>query len=256
MFCCDDGNIEKNPTPLSLKPSGTKAILTSYDAEAQSKAPKEDSPVEALPVHLDLSLLDTGYFQFTKEQEVAIQTHGVYDFSRYDEHPNYNLNHRYEKLTERSYKFIGQVSGGKMTGRCHFQTESGDFFVGLMNNDVLEGIGAEYSANGDYFLGSFVEGKKTHGLLKTASGNQYEGDFKDGKYHGSGKLEDKAGRVYTGGYVEGNREGYGVFVWADGSRYEGGFKNNLQEGKGTLVDKSGKTIKGVFEKGQHIGMQD
>ena len=34
------------------------------------------------------------------------------------------------------------------------------------------------------------------------------------------------GAKYDGSYVNGKKEGYGVFMWADGSKYEGNFENN------------------------------
>ncbi len=42
------------------------------------------------------------------------------------------------------------------------------------------------------------------------------------------------GAKYEGAYIEGKKQGRGIFVWADSSRYEGEFKDNNIHGKGRM----------------------
>jgi hypothetical protein len=247
MSCCSDTHIEEKSQPLNLKPTN-KAMLSSYDKEALSTSDHLSS--------LNLERLDTDFFKLNTAQDNAILTNGLYEFTRDDLHPTHNLKNKYAKKVEGRAKYLGQESQGKFNGRIHFQDEAGNFFVGVMKDDVLEGFGAVYYANGDFFLGTFVDNRKVTGVQKSVQGTKYEGGFRDEKYHGVGTFTVKDGRTYTGDYVEGKKEGNGTFVWPDGSRYEGEFKNNLQEGKGVFVDKSGKVTKGVFLKGEHMAMQE
>jgi hypothetical protein len=60
-------------------------------------------------------------------------------------------------------------------------------------------------ANGDFYEGQFKNGKKNgQGKMTHANGSAYEGQFKNGKKDGQGKLEDGLGfRVYEGKFVRG-----------------------------------------------------
>jgi hypothetical protein len=48
----------------------------------------------------------------------------------------------------------------------------------------------------------------------------YEGEWKDGKKHGQGKIDFASGDKYTGDWVNDVITGQGVYNSADGSRYE------------------------------------
>ena len=48
------------------------------------------------------------------------------------------------------------------------------------------------------------------------------------------------GEKYTGEYVQGKKQGQGVYEWSNGTRYEGGWLNNKQHGEGKLIYKDGE----------------
>ena len=54
----------------------------------------------------------------------------------------------------------------------------------------------------------------------------YEGDFKDDKQEGEGKILFKDTSVYHGEMKDDCCEGYGVMTWENGKKYQGYFKNN------------------------------
>ena len=59
-------------------------------------------------------------------------------------------------------------------------------------------------------------------------GFNYTGGFKDGERHGFGKFIYPNGDTYDGEWVNDNREGEGVFTFNnDSNTYVGGFLNNL-----------------------------
>lgn len=96
--------------------------------------------------------------------------------------------------------------------------------------------------------GETKNGKK-HGFgkLKLTMGNMYEGFWKEGLMHGKGTLKYPDGAVYEGDWENGKREGTGKFTWADGSGYFiGEWKNDLRNGKGNFFAKQGFRWEGTW----------
>ena len=51
--------------------------------------------------------------------------------------------------------------------------------------------------------------KNGRGILAFPNGSKFEGEFKDGEYHGTGTFTFANGSVYTGGYKSGKYHGQG-----------------------------------------------
>ena len=60
---------------------------------------------------------------------------------------------------------------------------------------------------------------------KSPRGEQYTGQFRQGQYHGEGRLTLPTGAKYSGQFVEGEFHGVGRLVHADGRQEEGTFKH-------------------------------
>ena len=56
---------------------------------------------------------------------------------------------------------------------------------------------------------------------------EYEGEIKEGKRHGLGKIIRKNGDILYGEFEDDKHNGKGVISFANGNRYEGEFKDNL-----------------------------
>lgn len=76
------------------------------------------------------------------------------------------------------------------------------------------------------------------GKLSYASGDIFEGYWKDDQYHGYGVYMWAHGDRYTGQYVEHQMNGEGQLEFVDGSLYVGNFRDNSINGFGTMF--SGK----------------
>jgi hypothetical protein len=61
----------------------------------------------------------------------------------------------------------------------------------------------------------------------------YEGGCGGGKAEGQGTARGSA--VYTGGFHQGKKHGYGVKTWSWGDRYEGGFADDFKHGQGIYI---------------------
>mmetsp|Transcript_15871 Transcript_15871/g.36285 ORF Transcript_15871/g.36285 Transcript_15871/m.36285 type:complete len:204 (-) Transcript_15871:808-1419(-) len=85
------------------------------------------------------------------------------------------------------------------------------------------------------------------------SGNKYEGEWKDGKYHGKGKLIYADGRQYEGDWFQGVNHGKGSFLYANGDRYVGEYKGGKQHGQGKFLWKNGDKYIGQWQNGKRHG---
>ena len=81
----------------------------------------------------------------------------------------------------------------------------------------------------------------------------YKGHWKDDLPHGDGHEIFGAGNShYEGEFVQGRKEGFGVYYWNKREFYSGVFKNNKMEGNGEYYSKE-FTYKGSFKDGKKHG---
>jgi hypothetical protein len=92
------------------------------------------------------------------------------------------------------------------------------------------------------------------GVVTSADGSRYDGEWRDGRPHGRGVLVLTNGFRHEGEYRDGQRNGHGVASLANGSRYEGNFRDGRPDGFGTLTTGSdtysGTWAGGCFRDGQ------
>jgi hypothetical protein len=65
--------------------------------------------------------------------------------------------------------------------------------------------------------------------MRTVLENNREGEMKDGKRHGKGKMDYASGSSYTGIWVDDSITGQGVYIYAGGSRYELRYSKNTHQ---------------------------
>lgn len=98
----------------------------------------------------------------------------------------------------------------------------------------LQGRGVQVSASGDRFEGSWKDDSKDGPGAYTASdGTRYVGDFKADRFDGYGVLTDSRGNRYEGAWRNGRRNGQGTFTGADGSSFTGLWIDDQPVGRGT-----------------------
>ena len=122
-------------------------------------------------------------------------------------------------------------------------------------NITIYNINGNIEYIGDFFNGKFNGyGKLLENREFCCENFKYEGQFKDGFYHGLGKgkvYKDKYSEfLYEGNFIEGKMEGNGKLFYEGGKSifYEGTFKDNDLNGKGIIYyfNKS-KKIEGIFD---------
>jgi hypothetical protein len=123
-----------------------------------------------------------------------------------------------------------------------------------------EMAGQNFTYNGQFKNGQF-DGFGTiiyHFIPSTGQNavHYYEGGFRKGKYFGQGTARyyvppmqqgypqagygpgpaaypQRSSVMYSGGWVDGLKSGYGMMMYANGQQYVGGWNNDVQDGYGT-----------------------
>jgi len=80
-------------------------------------------------------------------------------------------------------------------------------------------------------------------------GNIYTGYFRNGLFHGKGKLVLMNGDTYEGDFVRGSFEGEGLYRWQNGDKFRGEWREDQINGIGTMIRITGDTIFGYWENG-------
>ena len=143
-------------------------------------------------------------------------------------------------------------------------TYRGSLLRGLPHGDgsLVTGDGAMRST----YDGTFVDGRR-HGsgrasLQRAGPGgsdfealSHYTGDWQADRYHGHGAFQDAAtADSYTGGWVDGKREGDDCIAIEYGrSHYVGSFRNDVKHGRGLLKFNNGGQYAGEFANGIYHG---
>lgn len=134
----------------------------------------------------------------------------------------------------------------------------GSVYFGSKLNGLKHGIGILLDKNQNLYIGGFYKGRKTgFGFLKDQSTTViYEGQWKNNKYHGVGRLLNTSSRLsnrlfnyrnmdtiqdkwetYEGEFLNGLYHGKGVLTIDGARRYEGEFKQGYFHGHGAIIDK-------------------
>ncbi|XP_048713296.2 MORN repeat-containing protein 4 isoform X1 [Caretta caretta] len=93
----------------------------------------------------------------------------------------------------------------------------------------------------------------TKGSFTYSSGEEYCGEWKEGRRHGVGQLTFADGSTYLGHFENGLFHGCGVLTFSDGSRYEGEFMQGKFNGVGVFTRYDSMTFEGEFKSGRVDG---
>jgi hypothetical protein len=95
-----------------------------------------------------------------------------------------------------------------------------------------------------------------HGRFVWENGNEYDGNWKEGKQDGNGNFKFENDDTYKGHYSEGKKSGYGTYTWKSGNRYVGYFKEDKMSGHGKYHwAKDGGTYEGNFNEDQIVNTE-
>jgi hypothetical protein len=103
------------------------------------------------------------------------------------------------------------------------------------------------------YNGEMKDGKPNgRGAYFDESGVCYEGEWSEGHFEGSGRLQLPNGDEYIGTFHAGNADGEGSYFRADGEVYAGEFRDGLRSGTATLSLPNGGSYQSQWLAGQEI----
>ena len=132
-------------------------------------------------------------------------------------------------------------------------TPTDDCYEGDMKNGKRHGKGTCHYADGDTYVGNWIDNLPSgYGKYTTKGGGWYRGQLHQGKFHGKGTYHYESGDVYSGDFVDNQPEGKGLMRWKQGNRYKGEFKGGKLHGLGTLYYANGTSVRRYFVNGQVV----
>ncbi len=115
---------------------------------------------------------------------------------------------------------------------------------------LIFSVNSVFSQNTGCVYGNCTDG---YGKYVWANGDEYIGNWKNGKQDGEGSYTFSTGSKYTGEFKNGLRYGMGTYIWADGEKHTGQWMNDKQHGEGTYYKKDGTILTGVWKEGVYQG---
>merc|ERR1719389_1390497 len=118
-----------------------------------------------------------------------------------------------------------------------------------MLNGQRHGIGSYISADEEYHGQWFNDVQEGQGHATWQDGRTYEGGFREGRFHGFGRMEwtTKYGmQLYEGEYVDDLKHGQGKFTWADGRSYDGAWFEGRRHGQASFRNTQGDVKVGIW----------
>ncbi len=151
--------------------------------------------------------------------------------------------------------YEGGFLQGLMHGKGTLRFSSGDIYLGGFIKGEMHGVGQWAFENGDIYTGDIAKDGLFHGqgVLISASGESYSGEFKKNLFHGQGVFTNSDKKSYSGEFIKGEFTGAGTTTSEDEGSLVGQFKNWQAHGLGFRTDKKGNQWRGAFEDGQLNG---
>ncbi|XP_047042192.1 alsin isoform X1 [Helicoverpa zea] len=150
-------------------------------------------------------------------------------------------------------KYTGRWLDGKIHGSGKVEWPDGKLYVGQFQLNALSGHGKMEMPSVGIYEGQWKDNLQNgYGVLKYTTGDIYEGYFKDGNPHGhgikkQGDFTSSSATIYTGEWVNGVRQGYGVMDdIGKGEKYLGNWSDNKKHGCGLIVTLDGIYYEGLF----------
>mmetsp|Transcript_106353 Transcript_106353/g.317866 ORF Transcript_106353/g.317866 Transcript_106353/m.317866 type:complete len:235 (-) Transcript_106353:97-801(-) len=128
--------------------------------------------------------------------------------------------------------------------------DDGSSYVGQLSEGLRHGAGV-WSSSSEQYSGQWkCDQRDGQGRQTWQDGRVYEGQFRNGKFHGYGHMEwhmPDGLMVYEGQYVDDLKDGEGRYIWPDGRMYEGQWKQGHRSGRATYTNSLGQKREGIWK---------
>ena len=161
-----------------------------------------------------------------------------------------NERHGFGRLTTTKGVFLGEWRNDQFTGWGRETRRNGKILEGKYINGYIEGKGILRNSKGNSYIGDFSNSKR-HGIgVLDTHKIHYEGEFKNDKLNGKGKITFKnEGHYYEGDFENNEINGYGTFKWKNGDCYTGQMLNGKMHGLGRYRYNTGQVFEGTYANG-------
>ena len=133
--------------------------------------------------------------------------------------------------------------------------DQGEYAGELDAEGLPKGQGTMQYTDGRIYNGEWRQGQ-WHGTGEAVFMNQdvFQGMYHQDQRHGYGTYKWNDGRVYAGEFCMDQRQGQGTYRWPDGARYEGEFHKGLRHGEGRYTFTDNSVYTGEWRKGKYHGV--
>lgn len=158
---------------------------------------------------------------------------------------------KYSIVTENG---VTKTTSRGYSGKAVAHYENGDTYNGEFMDGTREGRGIyAYAATIEKYDGEWKENRK-HGIgrMTYAKTGEYNGFWENGKRHGEGVFKYTNGDVYSGWWKFGEKEGTGCYTFGNGMKLFGTWvAGSMAEGK--WIYPNGMFYQGKFENNKPKG---
>ena len=147
---------------------------------------------------------------------------------------------------------IGTFYNDEFYGWNIYVKNNGLLYIGLFNNDILNGHGLCFNPENGYLFKGILKDfqKEGFGVELSSEGNNYKGEFKEDKKNGKGEIIFKNKDIYKGEFSNDIINGIGQYIWNNNNKeYNGNFVNGKMDGNGLLKWDDNLYYKGLFING-------
>lgn len=142
----------------------------------------------------------------------------------------------------------GEFVGGQLNGRGITTLANGARVTANYVAGKMQGRGVIALPDGTKVDADFVDDEIVRGIAIYADGSRYEGEFRNFKQHGKGKMVFAKGGQYEGDFADNEAHGEGTVIFDNGDRYDGGWRHNRPHGRG-VSRIAGQQNAGIWEMG-------
>ena len=149
--------------------------------------------------------------------------------------------------------YTGEVNSSNEKSGFGLLTIPEGLYEGQFDSDHIQGQGRVFKPF-TIIEGEFTDLDLSQGKIFNLKENStYEGEIRNLKPHGKGKLELLNVYTYTGEFKNGLKEGLGDMQWKNNDRYKGEFAKDKQHGNGKFVTNDGACYDGEWILGKMHG---
>ena len=138
--------------------------------------------------------------------------------------------------------YAGEFINGNRSGIGAYMWANGDHYVGRWVDDKKT-QGTFTWANGDHYVGKWIDDKKTQGTFTWANGDRYNGSWEDDK-KARGYFTWANGDFYNGSWKD-DKKTHGDFEWTNGDNYVGKWVDDKKT-RGTFTWANGDRYSGLW----------